>query len=161
MKRILIAEDDACLSTAYRALLARNAELKVDFAAEPGAAHRLMREHDYDAALFDIELASDETGLDLLRAMRHDHPQTPVLMMSSLDDSRTVERCMALGASGFASKNRDFLQSLPARVRVLLEQRTAQVALWRKVHNCNQPFGLERGKNSTITRQQSDESRVG
>lgn len=119
--RILITDDDSFLQSAYRALLGHDQAFSVDFANGPAQAHELMDAHDYDAALFDIELSADESGFDLLADIKREHPETSVLMMSSLDDDATIHRCLALGASAFASKNRNFLPTLPARVYGLLD----------------------------------------
>jgi DNA-binding NarL/FixJ family response regulator len=118
--RILITDDDRSLLCAYRALLGRSADFTVDLAQSPEQAHELMDQFDYDAACFDIELSAEETGLDLLSDLKRAHPKTPVLMMSSRDDEGTVGRCLALGAQGFASKNRNFLPSLAHRVHGLV-----------------------------------------
>lgn len=120
-RRILITDDDRFLLTAYRALLGSEASLAIDFAQTPEQAHAFMESHDYDACCFDIELNDDDvSGFDLLREIKREHPATPVLMMSSLDDERTVSRCLALGADEFASKNANFLPSLARRVHGLL-----------------------------------------
>ena len=120
--RILITDDDRFLLKAYRALLSRDDSLAIDFASGPAQAHELMNAHYYDAALIDIELCADETGLDLLETLKRDHPATRVLMMSSRDDALTISRCLELGAADFASKNCNFLPSLSARVHGLVDK---------------------------------------
>jgi DNA-binding NarL/FixJ family response regulator len=123
--RILITDDDRFLMTAYRALLGRDDELAVDFASGPAQAHALMSTNDYELACFDIELSADEDGIDLLRDLRRNHPETSVLMMSTLDDEVTMKRCFAAGATAFASKNRDFLPGLTAKVHGMLAAESA------------------------------------
>ncbi len=120
--RILITDDDLFLVCAYRNLLARDVDLKVDLATSPKQAHELMSAHHYDAAFFDLELADpNENGLDLLSCLHETSPETPVLMMSSKDDSLTIGRCLARGATGFASKNENFLPGFAHAVHRLLD----------------------------------------
>src|SRR4026208_171362 len=44
-------------------------------------------------------------GLELLRAIKTDHPDLPVIMLSTYDNAPYVKRALADGASGYAHKN--------------------------------------------------------
>lgn len=119
--RILIAEDDEALMSAYRALLGREHSFQLDTATCPREAHALIRKHRYDAAVFDIELSDPaENGLDLARDFHASCPDSPVLMVSTRDDETTVRECIAAGAVRFQSKNHDFLRSFARTVKELV-----------------------------------------
>ena len=120
-RRMLITDDDPCLLSMYRTLFAKQDGLTVDFADNPSACRTLMDSQQYDLALFDIDLNDpSEDGFGLLQALRNRSPGTGVLMMSSMDSGDTIDRCLSLGADGFASKNKDFARVLRAHVRAML-----------------------------------------
>ena len=116
--RLLITEDDATLRRMYATVLGKLPGVDVDYASTPQDCHELLDHHQYDLALFDIDLKDPkEDGLDLLKWMRQQAPTSAVLMMSSMDDGMTVARCLDLGASGFLSKNHEFVRTLQSKVR--------------------------------------------
>ena len=123
-RRILVTDDDPCLLSMYRTLFAKQDDLAVDYAETPSACRTFMASRQYDLALFDIDLNDpSEDGFGLLRALRDASPGTGVLMMSSMDLGDTIDRCLSLGADGFASKNKDFAKVLRAHVGALLARR--------------------------------------
>src|SRR5437762_7273625 len=46
----------------------------------------------------------DQTGLEVLPALVHEHPNTKVLVLSMQDDPRYVREAFAAGASGYVLK---------------------------------------------------------
>ena len=77
-----------------------------------------------DAALLDLRLRDDDVsnleGLELLRELRREHPEMPVLMMTAYGDVATAVECMRLGAADFIQKGSD-LREFRARVERALE----------------------------------------
>jgi DNA-binding response OmpR family regulator len=117
MTRVMIVEDDEDIASILcRGLLAEG--FAPEATADPGAALRLLVAGDFDAAIIDRMLGED-SGLDLLRALRGRGVQVPVIMLSAL--SRVEERAegLATGANDYVVKPFE-LAELVARLRVQL-----------------------------------------
>lgn len=56
--------------------------------------------------LLDIALPGLD-GLEVLQALRRDHPTLPVLMLSTYPESQYAVRCIKLGAGGYLNKSAD------------------------------------------------------
>jgi DNA-binding NarL/FixJ family response regulator len=59
-----------------------------------------------DLLLLDLNLPG-AYGFCALAHLRGSHPELPVIVVSAMDDLRTVRRALALGAQGFISKSAD------------------------------------------------------
>jgi len=57
-----------------------------------------------DLALVDVRMP-DLDGLELLRALKADRPEMPVIMLSTYDNAPYVKRALADGASGYLLKD--------------------------------------------------------
>jgi DNA-binding NarL/FixJ family response regulator len=57
-----------------------------------------------DLALVDVRMP-DLDGLELLRAIKADHPDMPVIMLSTYDNAPYVKRALADGAAGYLLKD--------------------------------------------------------
>lgn len=72
--------------------------------AKDGAeALKLIYENKYDLVLLDIEMPV-KSGIDVLREIREKGNSTPVMMISSLVDDSTIQRCEALGIEEYLTK---------------------------------------------------------
>lgn len=56
--------------------------------------------------LLDIALPGID-GLDVLQTLKREHPQLPVLMLSTYPEKQYAVRCIRLGASGYLNKSAD------------------------------------------------------
>jgi two-component system invasion response regulator UvrY len=56
--------------------------------------------------LLDIALPGID-GLDVLQTLKREHPQLPVLMLSTYSEKQYAVRCIRLGASGYLNKSAD------------------------------------------------------
>jgi DNA-binding NarL/FixJ family response regulator len=59
---------------------------------------------DVDLALVDVRMP-DLDGLELLRALKADRPEMPVIMLSTYDNAPYVKRALADGAAGYLLKD--------------------------------------------------------
>jgi DNA-binding NarL/FixJ family response regulator len=84
-----------------RAAIAHTAREALELSREPGEIHLI---------LLDLGLP-DGDGMDLLKTLRAERPETPVVVLSATDDPRTVVRALDEGAMGFIPKsaNKDIL----------------------------------------------------
>lgn len=102
MTRVLIVEDeDDIASVLCRKLQAKG--FAPEATADAGDAHRLLIAGGYDAAIIDLMLGED-SGLEILRALRRRGVQLLVIMLSAL--SRVEERAkgLATGANDYVGK---------------------------------------------------------
>ncbi|MBU0587787.1 MAG: response regulator transcription factor [Gammaproteobacteria bacterium] len=86
-------------------------------------------------------------GLDVLQTLKHEHPQLPVLMLSTYPEKQYAVRCIRLGASGYLNKSAD-PDDMLAAVRkaagggIYLTEATAQ-ALASAIGQASAKAGLE------------------
>jgi two-component system, NarL family, invasion response regulator UvrY len=59
-----------------------------------------------DVVLLDIAMPGRD-GLDVLQALKRQHPALPVLMLSTYPEKQYAVRCLRLGASGYLNKSAD------------------------------------------------------
>ena len=104
--RVLVADDHEILRSGLKAMF-EGTDIKVAAEASLGKdALRLASEKDVDVVILDVRMA-DLDGLNVLGRLKLDHPQLPVLMLSTYDNPTYVARAVALGAAGYLLKGSD------------------------------------------------------
>ncbi|MDI9238097.1 response regulator transcription factor [Lysobacter sp. LF1] len=115
--RIALADDQAIVRAGLRALLERHG-IVVAFEAEDGAQllDRIAQEP-VDVVLSDIRMAGVD-GIEALRRLRERGDATPVLLLTTFDESELLLRATEAGAQGFLLKDAapDDLRDAIARV---------------------------------------------
>ena len=82
----------------------------------------------HDLIVLDIHLGSDESlGVSLAQKVRHNSPHALLLMCSDLHDSKTVARCLKLGADDYIFKGIDE-EDLPQRILDIISQHQQTLA---------------------------------
>ena len=130
---ILIVDDDRTVREALASSL-DEAGYDACMAEGVGAARRRLGEGRIEAVLLDIRL-KDGDGLELLKELRRDAPQLPVIMATAYGDSDRAIQAMRIGAFEYVTKPFDLdalLASVaravrtppPARVEVQSEATT-------------------------------------
>jgi two-component system, NarL family, response regulator NreC len=102
--RILIVDDHAVVRAGLRLLV--DAEDDLEAVGEAGNGRDAVfqaRALKPDVILLDIVMP-DQTGLDVLPTLLHEHPETKVLVLSMQDDPQYVKQAFASGASGYVLK---------------------------------------------------------
>ena len=122
MPSILIVDDEANIRGTLKGVLSREG-WQVDDAASIAAARSLLRDA-YDLVLLDVLFPGSENGLDLLKSIRADAPETTVVMMSGHADVETAVQATRLGAYDFLEKPLSL-----ERLLVILRNATASRAL--------------------------------
>ncbi len=103
--RIMIVDDHALVRRGMAYVVREGfPDAEVVEAAGAEEALRLMREDPVDIALVDVRMP-DLDGLELLRAMKAEWPDVPVVMLSSFENSLYVRRALAEGAAGYMLKD--------------------------------------------------------
>jgi two-component system response regulator NreC len=102
--RVLIVDDHAVVRAGLRLLL--NANEDIDVVGEAGTALDAVfraRELQPAVVLMDVTMP-DQSGIDVLPQLVHEHPETKVLILSMQDDPRYVREAFEAGASGYVLK---------------------------------------------------------
>ena len=103
---ILIVDDHplfrAALKDAVAGACANCEFLEADSVA--GLLDTLERHPHADLLLLDLNLPG-AFGFCALAHLRGSHPELPVIVVSAMDDARTVQQALAFGAQGFVSKS--------------------------------------------------------
>ena len=112
--RVFLVEDHSIVRRCLAMLMARRADVEVvGEAGTAGEALEQVAELQPDLVITDINLP-DDTGINLSREIRSQHPQTRVLILTSRGDDRAIIGTIVGGASGFLLKEFQSQQILEA-----------------------------------------------
>ena len=120
-KSVLVADDMGVLRVLVSGLL-RNAGVKAIEAGSGGRALEIIHEQSIDAFILDIHMPGMD-GIELCRIIRSmgRHRNTPVMFISTMDETHALEEALAAGGDDFISKPIHFV-ILRARLRNLLQR---------------------------------------
>ncbi len=117
--RILIAEDEKSLNRIIAKQL-KASGYSVDCAFNGEEAYDLINMTDYDAAVFDVMMPKID-GFSLLRKIRKDGNNLPVLFLTARDSIEDRVEGLDIGADDYLVKPFAF-EELLARIRVLIRK---------------------------------------
>ena len=104
MVRTLLVEDNAVLRGLIREMLRFRFPSMMIFEAGDGReAFQVIEERPPDLVLMDIRLP-DENGLSLTRRIKHRHPRTAIIILTSYDFPEYREAASREGALHFVTK---------------------------------------------------------
>ncbi len=121
-KKILIFEDDAFLSDAYKLKLSTNKDWQsVVVANGEGALARVQQEKP-DIIILDIVMPK-VSGLDVLKQLKADAStqNIPVIIASNIGQKVTVDQAMKLGAADYFIKSEATIGDLLEKCRKYLQ----------------------------------------
>ena len=104
MIHALIADDHAVVRRGLKELLTDSGRIAVE--GEAGTARETLekvRERDWDVLILDINLP-DRSGLDILRDVKLERPQLPVLILTVCSEDQFAIRALRSGAAGYLTK---------------------------------------------------------
>jgi DNA-binding NarL/FixJ family response regulator len=117
MIKVLIADDHALIRKGLKQLLDDTSDMRVTGEAENGMQTiHMVDETTYDVVLLDISMP-DKHGVDVLKQLKINHPQLPVLMLSMHPEEQYALRSMKAGAAGYLNK-----QSAPGQLVTAIRQ---------------------------------------
>jgi DNA-binding response OmpR family regulator len=117
--RILVAEDDASLAELLHLGL-RQEQFSVQIVADGREAERLATHGPFDLLLLDLNLPGT-SGLDVLRTVRSNNPDLPVLIVTGAGSVEDRIRGLDAGADDYVAKPFVFAE-LYARIRAVLRR---------------------------------------
>ncbi|MCQ0093055.1 response regulator transcription factor CtrA [Roseovarius sp. M141] len=117
--RILLVEDDPTTSKSIELMLT-HANLNVYTTAFGEEGIDLAKLYDYDLILLDIGLP-DMTGHDVLRQLRLERIETPILILSGADDTESKIKGFGFGADDYLTKP-FHREELVARIHAIIRR---------------------------------------
>ena len=104
MIRILVADDHAIVREGLKQIIAKQADLSVaGEAANGNDVLRMVREQEWDVLVTDMSMPG-RNGLELIKLVKQERPQLPVLVLSMYDEEQYAVRAIRAGASGYLNK---------------------------------------------------------
>jgi len=102
--RVLIADDHPVVRHGLKQILASESRLSVVGEAKNGnEALEMARQLDWDVAVVDYSMPG-MSGLELLKEIKREHPNRPVLILSMYPEEVHATRVLKAGAAGYLNK---------------------------------------------------------
>ncbi len=142
--RVYIVDDHEMFREGLRQLIEHDPRLSVcGDAANAADAMRGIRETRPDVVLVDISL-SGATGIDLIKSIKEEDSDLPILVVSMHDEMLYAERALRAGAMGYVMKHQPAKTMKAAIHRVLeghmaLSEKMSSVVISKFIHG--QPEG--------------------
>jgi len=104
MINVFIADDHAIVRQGVKQVLSEYPDIKLTGEAADGQeVLRQARTEVWDVLVLDLSLP-DCSGLDVLKSLKHEQPNLPVLVLSMHAEDQFALRCLKAGASGYLTK---------------------------------------------------------
>ncbi len=117
--RLLLVEDDLILKDGLERSFTKSG-YAVDVMADGDSADQLLTYQEYDVIVLDLGLPK-LSGFEVLKRLRSRGNNTPVLILTALEDTKNRVKGLDLGADDYLAKPFD-LAELEARVRALIRR---------------------------------------
>lgn len=118
--KVLLVEDDMRVASFIRRGL-KEEDYAVDYAGDGEEAVYLAGTNEYDLIILDLMIPK-RSGLDVLKTLRENKMDVPVLVLTARDDPRDKITGLDSGADDYLTKPFNF-DELLARVRALLRRK--------------------------------------
>ena len=103
--QILIVDDHPLFREGLRQMIEREPGLRVcGEAADAAEALRIVGQSEPDLVIVDISL-DGASGIDLVKTLKSEHGELPVLVLSMHDETLYAERALRAGAMGYVMKH--------------------------------------------------------
>lgn len=104
MIRVLVIDEYPVVRAGLREIFARQGDMAVMGEAGTGAVvRRLVAEKSWDVVVLDLNLP-DRSGLEVLKEIKREHPELPVLALSEHHEDQLAVRAFRAGAAGYLTK---------------------------------------------------------
>jgi DNA-binding NarL/FixJ family response regulator len=117
--RIYIVEDHPVMRRGYASLL--DQEMDLEICGETGSADEARKQIpkvEPDLVILDLSLEAG-SGLDLIKHLRAEYPDLPILVVSMHDETLYAERVLQAGARGYLMKSEAYPEVINAIRRIL------------------------------------------
>ena len=107
MIKIIIADDVEILRNGLKTIIEQDSEIEVcGLASDGNEAFRLCKELSHDLILMDMSMPVCD-GATATKMIKENYSQIKVLVLTTFDDSKTVNEALASGADGYILKSVD------------------------------------------------------
>jgi len=121
--RILLVEDDRMIGESIRTALRQDGGA-VDWVRDGRSADSTLASEQFDLVLLDLGLPQRD-GIEILRAMRSRHDQTPVIVLTARDALADRVTGLDAGADDYLVKPFE-LEELAARIRAVTRRKSGR-----------------------------------
>lgn len=105
VKRILIVEDEKTLAlTLYEVLFTASGDFEVVVCERAEDAVEKMKDKDFNLLVTDLKLPGVMDGLELIRRVRKEKPQTAVILMTAYGTQEVKDEAKKLGIKAYFEK---------------------------------------------------------
>lgn len=105
--KVLLADDHAIIRDGLKQILSDTDDLVVAGEAASGLdVMQKVRERDWDVLVLDISMPG-RNGLELIRMVKEERPELPVLILSMHQEEQYAVRALKAGAQGYITKESD------------------------------------------------------
>lgn len=104
---VLLADDHTIIRHGLKQILSDTEDIVVEGEAANGAeVMQHVRERDWGTLVLDISMPG-RSGLDLIRVLKDEKPELPILILSMHHEEQYAVRALHAGASGYLTKESD------------------------------------------------------
>ena len=122
--RALLIEDNPADAEIVREMLAKGARARfeIEVAERLGSGIEALHQDHFDVVLADLNLP-DSYGLDTFRALQECCPDTPIILLTGLEDEGIAEQALKQGAQDYLVKSQIDARSLDRSIRYAIERK--------------------------------------
>lgn len=102
-KSVLIVEDEVLIANQMKNWLKKSYTINVDISIDYNSAILNLKSKHYDLVLLDVQISSNETGIDLAKWINK-NLNIPFIFLTSYADDETLNEIKSLGPIGFINK---------------------------------------------------------
>lgn len=115
--KLLILDDHQLFGQSLQRLLEDQVEIEFcDFASELNQFYTFLESKDYDLLLIDINLKADLTGFDVVRQLRENQCELPLVILTAYDLANYRSIAYELGVKDFINKSVE-IEELVLRIK--------------------------------------------
>jgi DNA-binding NtrC family response regulator len=103
MKRVLVIDDDAPVLRHFVVVLTQSQKFEITALRDGATALKAVEDRRFDVVLLDMAMPG-VNGRELLRRIRQRHPETPVIIITGVEDAELAAESMRLGAFAYLNK---------------------------------------------------------
>jgi PAS domain S-box-containing protein len=129
--KILVIEDDNAIAKLITMIIEKSGPYFVERANSIAMAQARLEQGGIDAALLDLELP-DSSGIETVRRICSNHPELPVVILTSHSESDIAQQALREGAEDFVSKGTSIAIMLDRALRYSLERKRVSRELERQ-----------------------------
>jgi len=114
--KILLIDDDSAFPEIFEDQL-RRAEPDLNFTVDAVAKIDQYTSFDHDVYIVDHVIFNRPVSVDIIEAIRQDHPEAVIYVLSGQGDFDLLKQLSKLGIAGFIDKNDEDVSDIAGRIK--------------------------------------------